>query len=200
MRQLLVALAILFGATACTTTVPLSGGGDVSWLAHRQQVTQLQYWTITGRLAVTNGSESWHLDLSWQQQGPEYVIKLVGPLGAGQVQLRGDQDGVVLDDGEHSPRYADNANTLLYENTGLSIPVEGMRYWVRGLPDPQMSNGALDLLAGKIKQIRQGGWLLQYRRYQQVNDMTLPQKLFMRRDDLDVRLVIDQWQLGLPNV
>lgn len=199
MRNLLLVLPLLFTITACTTTVPLSGGGDASWLSHQKQLKQLHYWTINGRLAVSNGAESWNLDMSWQQQGHTYLIKLAGPLGAGKIQLRGDQNGVVLDDGENAPRYAENANRLLYENTGLDIPVEGMRYWVRGLPDPQMTNGGLDLLAGKIQKMHQGGWQLQYRRYQQVNETSLPQKLFMRRDDLDVRLVIDQWQLGLPH-
>ncbi|MFO7603927.1 MAG: lipoprotein insertase outer membrane protein LolB, partial [Gammaproteobacteria bacterium] len=57
----------------------------------------------------------------------------------------------------------------------------------------------VQLLAGKLKQLQQGGWQLDYRGYQQVNHTALPKRLFMQRDDLDVRLVIDQWQLGLPN-
>ena len=199
MRIALFCLTILLLSTACTTITPPVRQTDVNWLAHQQQVAQLQYWTINGRLAVSNGSESWNLDVLWQQQGDAYVIKLTGPLGAGQIQLHGDQYGVVLDDGEHRPRYADNADSLLYENTGLKIPVDGMRFWVRGLPAPQMREDSLDLLAGRIKQLRQGGWQLQFRRYQQVNTTTLPQKLFMQRGDLEVRLVIDQWQLGLPS-
>ena len=189
----------LFVSTACTTTTPLTEGTDVSWQRHQQEVAQLQYWTIQGRLVVNNGSESWHMDISWQQQGDTYVIKLIAPLGAGQIQLRGDKHGVVLDDGETDPLYADNADSLLYESTGLQIPVRGLRYWVRGLPDPGMSNGEVSLSSGKLKQLQQGGWQLRFRRYQQVNNTSLPNKLFLRRDDLDVRLVIDQWQLGLVN-
>lgn len=199
MRNLFLCLTILLATTACTTTLPLAGGTNVSWLEHQQQIARLHYWTINGRLAVSNGTESWYLDLSWQQQGDAYVIKLIGPLGAGQIQLHGDQSGVVLDDGKHRPQYADDAESLLYEHTGLKIPVAGMLFWVRGIPDPQMSSGSLDLLAGKLKQLQQGGWQLQFRHYQQVNDTVLPQKLFMQRDDLEVRLVIDQWQLGPPN-
>lgn len=199
MRIIFLCLILLFVSTACTTTVPLSVGTHVSWQEHQRDVAQLQYWTLQGRLAVTNGSESWHLDMSWQQQGDNYIIKLFVPFGAGQIQLRGDHNGVVLDDGENTPLYADNADSLLYESTGLKIPVEGLRYWVRGLPDPGMSNGEMNLSAGKLKQLHQGGWQLRFRRYQQVNNTSLPQKLFLHRDDLDVRLVIDQWQLGLVN-
>ncbi|MFO7604457.1 MAG: lipoprotein insertase outer membrane protein LolB [Gammaproteobacteria bacterium] len=199
MRGLLLGLVVLLLSSACTTMAPPAGDDDVSWQAHRQQVAQLDFWTVTGRLAVSNGRESWHLSLTWKQQGPTYLIRLVGPLGAGQVQLRGDARGVLLDDGENPPVYADNANALLYQNTGLNIPVEGLRFWIRGLPDPQLASEEVQLLAGKLKQLQQGGWQLDYRGYQQVNHTALPKRLFMQRDDLDVRLVIDQWQLGLPN-
>jgi outer membrane lipoprotein LolB len=199
MRRLFLFLVTLAVSTACTTTVPLSGGDDESWVQHQQQVSQLQYWTLNGRLAVNNGNESWHLDLFWQQQGDDYLIKLAGPLGAGQIKLHGNRDGVTLEDGENLPRFAVDADSLLYDNTGLKIPVMGMRFWVRGLPDPSMSNGHLNLFAGRLKQLWQGGWQLQFRGYQQVNGTTLPQKLFMRRHDLDVRLVIDEWRLGLPS-
>lgn len=198
MRITLFSLTLLWFISACTTIAPPSKTNG-SWQEHQQQLAQLKYWTINGRLAVSNGSESWNLDVLWQQQGDAYVIKLAGPFGAGQIQLHGDQYGVVLDDGEHQSRYADNADSLLYDTTGFSIPVVGLRYWVRGLPDPRMQQGKLDLSAGRLKLLHQGGWQLQYRRYTQVNTTTLPQKLFMQRGDVEVRLVIDQWQLGLPS-
>jgi len=151
-------------------------------------------------MAVRNGVESWHLSINWQQQGDRYVIQLAGPMGSGQVQLRGDGRGVVLDDGENAPLSSSEPEALLYESTGLQIPVSGLRYWIRGLPDPRLTNGAPALENGRLKLLEQGGWRLRFRGYQQVNDMFLPQKLFMQRKDkeLDVRLVIDQWQLGLP--
>ncbi len=199
MRGALLCLTILFVSTACSTIAPPPTRENISWQAHQHQVAQLQYWTITGRLAVSHGSESWNLDVLWQQQGDAYFIKLTGPLGAGQIQLRGDQDGVVLEDGEHHPQYAENPDSLLYDNTGLKIPVNGMRFWVRGLPAPQMHEDSRALVAGRLTQLHQAGWQLQFRRYQQVKTTVLPQKLFMQRGDLEVRLMIDQWQLGLPN-
>jgi len=88
---------------------------------------------------------------------------------------------------------------LLYEQTGLQMPVSGLRYWVLGLPAPASQAGAasdrqLDA-RGRLTRFVQGGWLVRIRSYTEVGRFDLPAKVFIRRGDIDLRLVVDRWRL-----
>ena len=50
--------------------------------------------------------------------------------------------------------------------------------------------------AGQLRRLEQSGWTINYQRYQVVDGISLPAKLRLAREDIAVRIVIDQWQLG----
>ena len=136
------------------------------------------------------------------------------------MQLRG-HDGVVelkLADG--SIETAEDAESLLYQETGLEFPVNGLRYWVMGIPRPLSgleSEGQAQpptnvvLVAGSsnIESMEQSGWLIEYSRYRMVamdagqqrpeglNEkagIEMPRKIIMKNDEVKIRLFIDRWQ------
>ncbi|MEN8206485.1 MAG: lipoprotein insertase outer membrane protein LolB [Pseudomonadota bacterium] len=156
-------------------------------------------WQLNGRIALTHGEQGWHASLLWLERAEGYQLKLSGPLGQGGFQLAGDEHGVVLMDAEGHSSFARDGDALLLQATGWHLPVVGMRYWVRGLPVPDTEASPAYDEAGHLSRLEQSGWTINYQRYQEVNGAAVPSKMQLSRDDVSVRLVIRQWQLG-PSV
>jgi outer membrane lipoprotein LolB len=206
-RHFFIALVTIFFITGCTTvdlvdSEPATGIGGVdaqkTWQERQTELTAIKYWRLTGRLAVSNGDDAWNINLDWQQRDEDYQIILNGPFGAGKVKLVGNASGVLLHDSDDQTFYADTPEVLLYEQTGVMMPVAGLRYWVMGLTGPeQKKKPRLDNL-GRLSYLEQASWKVNFKRYTQVSGIDLPRKVFIVKstNELDVRLVVDKWTLG----
>ncbi len=184
----------------CTTPTPVpSIEPEQAWQVHKQHLAQLQEWHLSGRLAIINGEEVWNLNVRWQQKGGHYEIFLAGPFGSGQIKLVGDDGGgVILRDAEQHVYFAEQPEELLYEHTGVRMPVTGLRYWILGLPDPGKNHSSEIRLdgSGRLAHLRQRGWKVEFREYTLVNNWQLPEKLVITHDDLKVLLVVHEWRLS----
>jgi outer membrane lipoprotein LolB len=156
-------------------------------------------WTLDGRIAVQSGGEGWHASLRWVQTGAAFRIELSGPLGQGAVRLQGDADGVSLERADGLRDRAADAAELLERHTGWVLPVDGLRFWVRGLAVPERpARWAYDA-AGRPLRLQQDGWDIRYAAYQEPPaDAGLPRRIELVRDGLQARLIIDRWAAGDP--
>lgn len=194
------ALILSLALTGCQAVpdIPEVADGGPVWQQHRQAVANIQQWHITGRLAVTNQESAWNMDMQWQQQGDNYQIELSGPFGTGKVQLTGNGRGVQLRNADQQVFYATSAEELLYAQTGVLMPIADLRYWVLGIPAPQHAQRPGFDPHGQLTRLRQADWDIRFRRYTQVNGLSLPDKIFIARNDkqIDVRLVVDEWTIS----
>jgi outer membrane lipoprotein LolB len=187
MKFLAVLLAVMLLAGCATTPAP-SGS---------QSAAAISAWQFNGRVSLTRGEEGWHAGLHWQEQAGSYYLRVSGPLGQGGFQLNGDARGVVLVDADGQTFAARDADALLVQVTGWQLPVTGLRYWIRGLPEPAAGKARTTLdEAGRLSRLEQSGWTINYQRYQLVDGFSLPGKLQLSHQDIAVRIIIDQWQLG----
>ncbi|MFV2060840.1 MAG: lipoprotein insertase outer membrane protein LolB [Gammaproteobacteria bacterium] len=184
--------------SACTTVNKPTPVDDpeLEWAVRQTQLNKISQWKINGRLAITNEAEVWHLSVIWNQQDQRYKIHLSGPFGAGAVQLTGDQTGVMIkSDGETT--HANNAEQLLLEKTGVQIPVKDLFYWVRGLPNPESNNTNIKLDPyGRLNTLSQNNWKIRFKRYNTTGTIDLPSKIFIKRESLDIRFVIEEWSFS----
>jgi outer membrane lipoprotein LolB len=199
MRRFLVCLAAV-SLSACSS-LPQSISVDdpeAAWAQRQAELKGIRYFRIAGRMSIANGVEVWQVSVFWQQRGDDFQIQLSGPFGSGKVQLSGSHTGdVKLQTGEGTFR-ATSADRLLYEQTGVTMPVSGLRYWLLGLPDPNLAEQQHSLdAAGRLARLNHADWDVLLKRYVNVNGMDLPNKIFVSKDDVEVRLVIDKWSLGL---
>jgi outer membrane lipoprotein LolB len=153
-------------------------------------------WKLQGRISLTRGEQGWHAGLDWENHADRYRLLVSGPLGQGAMQLTGSAQGVTLVDADGKVYQAADAETLLQQVSGWQLPVSGLRYWVRGLPDPgSRFEQTLDA-QGRLQQLNQSGWDIRYQRFTQLDGVEWPSKLTLERDDLVLKLVIDQWRPG----
>ena len=182
---------LLLAGCAATPT------GESTGLYGGQSPVAISDWQLTGRFSLTREEQGWHAGLFWQEQGDQYQLKISGPMGQGAFRLRGDADGVLLEQSDGQTLAAQDAEALLYQATGWHLPVSGLRYWIRGLPVPELRAQASRDAQGRLTRLEQSGWIIFYNRYVLVDGVYWPVKLRLVREDISVRLVIDQWQPGV---
>ncbi|MFO1434031.1 MAG: lipoprotein insertase outer membrane protein LolB [Candidatus Competibacteraceae bacterium] len=187
----LIVLVLLAG---CAT--PVETATHPAWPARQRALSALRDWSVNGRLAVTTTQEGWHVSLYWVQQGPVYTIDLIGPLGQGRVRIQGDAQGVGLRTADGQFQRAGNADELLARTVGVRIPLNGLLYWMRGLPDPgQPSTLALDE-QGRLSRLEQGGWRIEYLDYMPVAALELPRRMRATQGEIKVQVLVSDWSLA----
>jgi outer membrane lipoprotein LolB len=88
-------------------------------------------------------------------------------------------------------RHARDADTLTREALGYVLPVTGLTWWVQARPAPGSAFEATRDAAGRLTQLKQDGWTIDYLQY--AADAR-PRKLTVAREGLEIRLVADSWQ------
>ena len=89
--------------------------------------------------------------------------------------------------------HADEA--LVRQALGVTLPLQGLAWWVVGNPRPGAAHQARADADGRLALLNQDGWRIEFSRYVQSGRYMLPGKLVARRaDDLEIRLVVDEWE------
>ena len=188
-------LAGLLAACAATAPRGPSGASEPIWRARHGALAALQDWSFEGRIGVTIGEQGWHAALNWQQRRDGYDIRILNPLGQNIGWLQGGVAGVTLRTPDRKESRAADAEALMYAQFGWWVPVAGLRYWLRGLPDPEQPAETVLDPSGRLTQLRQDGWEITFSRYAQVDALELPDLLTLSNEKIRVKLVIDGWRL-----
>jgi outer membrane lipoprotein LolB len=76
---------------------------------------------------------------------------------------------------------------------GWTIPVESLKYWALGIPDPgTVADVAVDN-DGRLASVRQRGWVVTVDRYRQYAGDWMPARITAESASTRVRLVVDDW-------
>jgi outer membrane lipoprotein LolB len=192
---LLLGLALLMAGCSSAPPRPQPADTQAAWQQHRQQLSALHNWRITGRLGIQTGHEGWHAGLDWQQHNGDYTIRITAPLGQGSLLLQGDTAGVTLQTSDGETLRDEDPGLLLYRQLGWKVPVASLRYWVLGLPAPGVAVETLDAY-GRLSHLQQSGWVIEFLDYEERQGIELPGRVFVSNHQAKVRLVIGGWQLA----
>lgn len=196
-RHLLVfsLIALLTGCAGLTSKEALEGQGDAqSWQAHKQRISSLDAWQINGKVGIRAPKDSGSGTLFWLQRQDYYDIRLSGPLGRGAARLTGRPGEILLEVANQGRYQAASPEQLLQDQLGLNLPVSHLLWWIRGLPSPD-SKSRLNLDGqSHLAQLSQDGWYVEYLSYAEQNGFWLPERIKLSGFDLQVTLVIKDWQ------
>ncbi|MBU1396005.1 MAG: lipoprotein insertase outer membrane protein LolB [Gammaproteobacteria bacterium] len=148
-------------------------------------------WTLQGRIGVQAGEQSLSGQIHWQHGAETDEVLLTSPLGQGVARIVRDADGVALEVPNQPTRRAPDAESLTREALGYTLPVAGLAWWMQARPDPDSPFEATRNAAGRLAQLKQNGWVIDYLQYAADGR---PRKLAVAREGLQIRLVADSWQ------
>ncbi len=193
-----VVLAALLINACAPPLLPEKAGpaNSALWQRHRLAMSALDSWHVKGRIALENERDSGTLSLYWRQQGPAYELRFIAPLGQGAYLLKGAPGAVSMRGPKDLYLTATTARQLMARGLGWDVNLDGLNYWLRGIPAPGLSYRQLRLdHKGRLRRLQQAGFELRIDRYTEVQGLSLPQKLSIRHAALRLKLVIRDWEI-----
>jgi outer membrane lipoprotein LolB len=188
-------IALLAGCAGITSHEAVQGKGDANkWRANKEQLASLDGWQINGKVGIRAPKDSGSGTLFWLQRQDYYDIRLSGPLGRGAARLTGRPGAVSLEVANQGRYDAPDPETLLKDQLGWKLPVSHLVWWVRGLPAPDSKSSLTLDSDSRLSNLEQDGWQIEYLSYTEQNGYTLPERMKLHGQDLDVTLVIKDWQ------
>jgi outer membrane lipoprotein LolB len=162
-----------------------------------QAITQYQ---LNGRVSVAQGLSGYFGNLRWLRNGEKHEIEIVSPLGQILARLYKNNGNYTLTTADQRILQSTNSEQLMRDALGFGLPVSGLEHWVLGRAAPQTSYDAKKSADGRIESLKQDGWDIVFAEYFQplnaLNGEAVPKKITLRRDDLVLKLVMDNWSLG----
>ncbi len=143
--------------------------------------------------------EALHGGFEWEQQPDMITIRFLSPLG--QVVATADimpQITTLTIPGK-PPRTAKNAEKLIESQLGWTLPVSGLKDWLQGCATDSQ-NQAFIASPDKRWVVTNDKWQIEYATWIDGPIMPLPKRINLIKGkdltdlDINIKLVIDQWQ------
>lgn len=146
---------------------------------------------LEGRMAVRQDETRHHVRISWSHSTVADELLVSSPLGQGIAELVRDASGARLTTAEQRVFSAPDWEALFAEVFGFHLPLAGLPRWL--LADLQAT--AVDD-RGRPQSARAGDWAISYLDYESEASGALPVLMEFRRQDLEIRLKVDSWDLS----
>lgn len=164
---------------SCASVPPASPDIDpatlnAAWALRQQQLGSVHGFQLNGRVAVKGGGLSGAL--RWQQEGAHFSLRIAGPFGAGALSMEGTAEQVAIK-GKDIDIVTTEPQLVLAQRTGWRLPLDSLRWWVLGLPDPQSEADVVLDADGRALQMQQAGWTLRYSDYRRDSTPALPGRI-----------------------
>jgi outer membrane lipoprotein LolB len=176
MRRRLASLAAVL-VSACATLPPPSP-------------TDVAAFELSGRVAVRYGAEAASGRAEWRHSAASDDLVISNPIGQGIASIQRREGEYVLQTSDGKRYTARDPEALTQDVLGWRLPLEGLPEWVRGramsgTPAETRLDGA------RLGELRQLGWTIEYLEY---GENGLPRRMRLTREDLDIRLVVEEWR------
>ena len=148
-------------------------------------------FSIEARIYVRRGDAPYQAQLSWRHGIERDDVLLTGPFGQGLAELIRDPAGARLIAADRREFVAPDWSTLSEQVFGVALPLNGMARWLTG----NVASSGHDALNRPTFAV-EDGWHIAYPAYESEAPNALPVLMELQRDDIEVRLKIDQWELN----
>jgi outer membrane lipoprotein LolB len=187
-------LGMCLALSGCATTRPSVDLPPLTtWELRQAVLAATTDWEFRGRIAVKAGGEGFNGKFNWEQSGDNFLATVSGLLGIGAVRIEGDGQVIVLTDKGGIATVLSDPESELFRRYGWTIPVDSLRYWALGIPDPANDAETVVDDSGRLVNLLHGEWALEISRYKESAGQQMPRTLTVTNPDTRVRMVIDNW-------
>jgi len=189
-------LLVLFGCSSVPEPIV-----DVQWQSHKQKLAQIDNYQVVGKIGYISPEQRESLNFQWQKHADSSELRLTNFLGQTVLSLSMTANGASVETYDDQYFEAPNGQQLIYQLTGLDIPVDDLQDWLLGLPTQadHFELNQANTLATLDKAAGQQNWHVNYTRYKEFdwrNDqIPLPDRIKLSQDQTSIKLAISKWIL-----
>lgn len=165
---------------------------------HLQSLADIHSFELNGRIAVQMEKHGFSAITHWQHTQNQDVMEIFSPFGSKLAVINRTDKLVKLITSDKKELQASSVEVLTEQVLAFKLPLSGLTDWVLARPSllgepPIMIE--YDSL-GHIILLSQQGWDIEYSDYKPINNKILPSKIFLKSAKLNLKLLIDSWQLS----
>lgn len=196
-KQTLPAFILILLLTSCAT--PPKPTVSLNSSSHQLSLKQQEHWSIKGKLGFKSPDKKQSANFRWQQTQQQYQLNLTSIIGTSLLKMQGNEEVATLVADDETYQDSDPSH-LIWRVTGWQIPVEKMRFWIKG----QHQNNDLVVTSeqGWVSQLQPicnncKNWLINYDNYKLIDNIWLPHKVVLRNKTNNSQLLvrINAWDL-----
>lgn len=165
------------------------------------ELAQLQQWQVKGKIAFLAEKTRNSFSLTWQVNEIRQTqrLYLTSYLGINALQLDSiKNDHKIKVDGETFQGH--DLEKLITSITGLTLPAKALKNWLKALPyhdtDKLIYQANTQLPQTLSSYYNNQLWQVTYGNYQQVADYSLPTKISINKDNLFIKIAINDWSVN----
>jgi outer membrane lipoprotein LolB len=190
------ALLLLLGGCAAPTPERVSEREQQESYERRARILgDWSRWGLNARLGIELEGDGGSGRFDWSVREQESELNFRGTLGQGAWRLQIDPAGATLSRADGSVARAASVDLLLRREIGWPVPVDSLRWWVRGLAAPGADGETRLQLddSGLPVTISEGDWQVTFTRWSDFEGQRLPRRLEASNGEVSVRLAISRW-------
>jgi outer membrane lipoprotein LolB len=193
-RSLLaITLFFLSACAALSTKQTIPQASSSVNQKHLAALANIQSFSLKGRIGVVTNPHGFSGGIVWQHAVTTDNIDIFSPLGGKAANINKHQSEVTLTTQDGHSIKAQDAESLTEATLGWRLPLNGLSDWALGKP----TNSKLDALTwnenGWLTTLQQDGWDISYENYAEHNGVFLPNKVLLKSDKVNLKLIVDQW-------
>ncbi len=159
----------------------------------RPTQSELVPFALNGRISINHQGNRHSSGLRWTHQAQTDEILLLAPLGQTAARVYSDAKHTTLDEGDKHYQN-ESPELLMQEVLGWYLPLKGLHHWLLGLAETGSPAQIERDGNGQIVVLRQDGWEVRYLSYAGTKPDSLPKRMQLKHEDLQVQLLIDEWE------
>ena len=191
-----VSLLLLASCASVPGTAPEGPPNEAAWQTRSAHLQSLKNWELQGRIGIVTGQHGGSGSMDWRQQGLQVAFSFHGPFGAGTLEVRGDSRALWVRSSRGDDFITTDPEKDFAARLKVPLPVLSMRFWMRGLPDPDTPFVKTVDAHGQLVTLTQRGWQVNYQDYAEFGGYDLPTRMLIQRDDTRIKVAVNGWQVG----
>ena len=194
-HNLALIIALLLTACATQPTAPTSAPTTAS--INQQHLTALaaiKSFALKGRMGVVTQKQGFSGNIDWQHQPVTDNIDVYSPVGGKVANIAKTASGVTLTDQKGRSISAQDAESLTEMTLGFRLPLTGLADWALGKPTASKVDVSSWDEKGRLLTLKQDGWDIAYENYTETNSVDLPNKIVLKSEKVNLKLLVEQWQ------
>jgi outer membrane lipoprotein LolB len=193
-------MLFIVGACSSLPDTPVTEQSHNAWARHQTELAEIDSWEIHARSAIFVDQKVYQVGINWQRQQERFTLVIEAPFGQGVFRVESytvgeESEPVMLTLPDGQIYRDDSAEALLDRVFGWSIPVSGLEWWIKGLPQGEDDYSFHLRGDGRLKSLQQDGWKVNYLEYFGAQSVAqgLPKKMYLKHQELAMKLVIERW-------